>query len=116
MQTFHADQVIPIVAELGSNHFGKRITTDDLKGKRRTKDLVMCRVVCTVILLSGGNHTLKQVGQSMNRDHSTIISHREIFRQSKTYLDTYNFQLTMLFKHHVSRFFNLSLDNLYKTV
>jgi chromosomal replication initiation ATPase DnaA len=116
MQTFHADQVIPIVAELGSNHFKKQITVEDLKGQRRTKDLIICRVICTAIFLSSEVYTLNEIGSFMNRDHSTIINQRESFRQSKIYADDFNFQLKTLFKNHVSPFFNLSLDKLYETV
>ena len=116
MQTFNADQVIPIVAELGSTHFKKRITAEDLKGQRRTKDLIICRVVCTAIFLSSNVYTLTEIGAFMNRDHSTIINQRKSFRQSRGYADDFNFHLKSLFNNHVSPFFNLSLDKLYEII
>ena len=50
-----------------------RVSLDDLKGTKRTQRIVLPRHVAMYLLREDGQLSLPQIGQTLNRDHTTVL-------------------------------------------
>lgn len=107
-------EIVSKVAELSSKCFGTKITEEDIKGRSRRRELIMSRMACSILLLKERHCTLQSVGITLNRDHSTIINHRENFKNCEN--DNGFFATTMkkLMTKYVCPEFNVTIQELYK--
>ena len=50
------------------------VTVEDIRGKRRTREIAQARHVCIYIMRTVTDMSLPSIGRVFNRDHSTILS------------------------------------------
>ena len=50
------------------------VTVEDIRGKRRTREIAQARHVCIYIMRTVTDLSLPSIGRVFNRDHSTILS------------------------------------------
>ena len=106
-------QIVTKVAELASKNFGTTITEQDIKGRVRKRELIISRMACSILLLKERHCTLQSVGITLNRDHSTIINHREQFKNCQNADDIFSRSLKRLMTKYVCPEFNTTLEELY---
>lgn len=106
-------EIVSKVAELSSKCFGTKITEQDIKGRGRTRELVISRMACSILLLKERRCSLESVGMVLNRDHSTIINHRQQFKNSENDNGFFATTLKKLMNKYVCPEFNITLQELY---
>lgn len=57
------------------------VTVEDIRGKRRTREIAQARHVCIYIMRTVTDLSLPSIGRVFNRDHSTILSSIETIQQ-----------------------------------
>ena len=86
----------------------KRITgydLDDLRGKRRYRDIALVRACAMVCVREITPHSYTQIANMFARDHATIMHHVEAhpsrMKFEKDYIDTYRaISEAFVIKHH----------------
>tara|TARA_R110000744_G_scaffold6534_3_gene22831 strand:+ start:787 stop:1218 length:432 start_codon:yes stop_codon:yes gene_type:complete len=71
---------------------------EDLSTKSRKQSIVEARVVYSVLCLRHTNDSYERVAKLINRDHSTIVHHRKIYRTWAEYPKMYLNNLSLLDK------------------
>ncbi|MGN1095603.1 MAG: chromosomal replication initiator protein DnaA [Eubacteriales bacterium] len=66
-----------IVEEISKKYY---ITPEDLKSKKRSKDVAMARHVAIYTIRTATGMSLKTIGQMFDRDHSTIMSSLDVVK------------------------------------
>ena len=83
MKKVRFQRIIMAVAE----HFD--ISTRLMMSKSRQRELVLARNMCMYIMKTYFNMTLKEIGRTFNRDHTTVIHGIRMFHQDRQVNEQY---------------------------
>ena len=64
-----------IISEIAKKY---HITPEEIKGKKRSKDVAMARHVAVYIIRKATDMSLKSIGKIFDRDHTTMMSSLDV--------------------------------------
>lgn len=96
-----SDSVSPsVTAEKIIENISKRygVSIDDIKGKRRAKDIMTARHISIFVIRRVTELSLQSIGKIFDRDHSTVLSSIEVVTQAMKKDSTFEHEINSIIK------------------
>ena len=87
-----------LVAEQIIENISKRynISTEDIKGKKRTTEIALARHIAVYVIRSATNLSLKNIAKIFGRDHTTLLSSIDVVKGKMAEDSAFEYEITSI--------------------